>query len=295
MNKKKILVVGGTGYLGRHLINSFDESHFDITFTGTRHNNDNRCNIVLFEDEKTYLNLSQNYYDFVIILASKMNALGSLKLNHEDLFTNTIPYANFLQYLSDNKLTKKIIYVSSMTVYSKDNKSPVREDAIINPPNTYGLSKYIAELLTNFHTQNSKINSVVIRIPGIYGGDRKNGYIYNSMMKLKNNETIIMDTRNLVYWETINIQDLVEIVINFIVDYDWKNTFDIFNISYGEETDIYKTVLFLKKQFSSNSIIKEENKKGYAPIYLSNNKIKKYCNIKCDYYSSLKKYIKAFQ
>ena len=67
MNKKKILVVGGTGYLGRHLINSFDESHFDITFTGTRHNNDNRCNIVLFEDEKTYLNLSQNYYDFVIL------------------------------------------------------------------------------------------------------------------------------------------------------------------------------------------------------------------------------------
>lgn len=295
MNKKNILIVGGNGYLGRHLVQSLDNQKFNITFTGTKdivHSSNYRT--LIFENEFTYENITDKWYNLVFILASKLDSLGTRRLDHPDFFTNTIPYAKFLNFLSDKNLCEKLIYISSMTVYSRNNQNPVSEESMIEPVNTYGFSKYIAELITKFNSETDELKSVVIRIPGIFGGDRKNGFIYNNLLRLKKNKIIKLDTCNLIYWETIYVWDLVKIIVNFIDVYNWEKRFDVFNISYGQKTDLYETIFYLKRKLNSKSIIVEESSKGYIPFYLSNQRLKKYVDVQYDYFSSLDRYIQEY-
>ena len=283
-NKKNILLVGGTGYLGRHLRNSLFFHNLYFTSTSGK---ENSIQLDLL-DKKTFDNVKiVEHFDLIFILASTLQGLGTTELKDEYIQMDTIGLSSFLQYLSDNKLSKKIIYTSSMTVYGIDNILPVKEDAKLIPLSTYGFSKLLGEETVNFYCQHNDANGVILRIPGIYGGDRKAGYIYNTAVKCLKNEPIILDTSSLGYWETINVNDLSEYIKEFIENYDWKAKVDIFNISYGGKTDFIECATIIKDHLNSASKIEIKGKKGYVDFYLDSSKAKKIISIKNNYLSSL--------
>ena len=99
---KKILLVGGTGYLGRHLNSQLIEEESEVFFTGTSNSQQENYFKVNFEDPLSYSSLLGQYFDLVIILAAKLNSLSTCDLDHPDLSVNTLGYASFLQYLKDS-------------------------------------------------------------------------------------------------------------------------------------------------------------------------------------------------
>ena len=287
----KILLVGGTGYIGRHLEEALKNADFEVHITGTINRNEKNYHRILFADEMSFQSLSGKTFDLMIILASKLDALGTTQLNHIDLKTNVTSYANFLEYAAQYKLTKRIIYTSSMTVYGNQNKLPVEENGIINPVSTYGLSKYMAEIISSFYCNHHGVNGIGLRLPGIYGGERKSGYIYDVLTKCAHNEDITLYSNNLLYWETININDLCNIMLRFIEAYDWKAVFQTFNVSYGEEIDFYETCYLIKSLLKSRSVITETGLKGYVPFYMSNTKMQRIIQINESFKTSLNKYL----
>ena len=289
----KVLLVGGTGYLGRHLSSCLEKIGFDIYITGIENSTHPKQFQILFNDQISYNCLINQKFEIVIILASKISALGINNLDHPDLKINTIDYAKFLEFLNNQNLTKKLIYISSMTVYGIQNELPVQEYGNIGPVNTYGLSKYLAENITSFFCLKNNIFGVIFRLPGIYGGNRRSGFIYSTTKKLLNNEDVKIQTKGLIYWETIHIDDLCAMIGSFIRNYSWQSLIDVFNFSYGEETDFYATADFIQKQVGKAKIIIDENEKGYTTLYLSNKKLLDYIPVNSHYYSSLKKYINA--
>ncbi len=292
---KKILLVGGTGYLGRHLNSQLIEEESEVFFTGTSNSQQENYFKVNFEDPLSYSSLLGQYFDLVIILAAKLNSLSTCDLDHPDLSVNTLGYASFLQYLKDHHLTAKIIYISSMTVYSPKNHLPVSESGAIAPVNTYGLSKYVGECLTSFFCNNSSIIGVILRLPGIYGGDKKGGFIYNTVNNLKNGNPVQISTKNLVFWETIHIDDLCLMIKDFIRKYEWKQKIDVYNVCYGMETDFYDTFEFIKTNTANQEVIISETVKGYIPFFLSNEKLKKIIPVREDYFGKLKEYISGIE
>ena len=178
-----------------------------------------------------------------------------------------------------------------MTVYDSNNSIPVKEDDKIAPANTYGLSKYLAEVITNFFCVQNNLKGVILRLPGIYGGDKNNGFIYNTIKKAKDNQLIELDTQGLVYWETIFINDLCEMIWAFLKQYQWELPTDIFNVSYGCETDFNNTAEFIVESLQKGNLNIKNEKKGYVPFYLSNDKISKLIEVKTDYFGQLKKYV----
>jgi nucleoside-diphosphate-sugar epimerase len=291
MNCRKILIVGGSGYLGRHLSSYLKNSEGTEIFTTSSKEPGPQCLHINFDDRDTFAVLNQYRFDLVFILASKLNALGTRDLNHPDLLTNTLNYGSFLQYLADHKITGRIIYTSSMTVYDPENGQPVTETGKINPVNTYGLSKYMAETITQFFCSNNEMKGVVMRLPGIYGGDRKAGFIYNTISKVRSGVPLALNTQGLIYWETIHIADLCKMMASFLKAYQWNSVYDVYNFSYGCETDIYATAEFIKTELKSSEPTVIEHAKGYVPFYLSNEKLKKIISIPGDFYGSLQKYI----
>jgi UDP-glucose 4-epimerase len=295
MTGSKILIVGGTGYLGRHLSAYLELQGYDLSITGSKILNLSKYYRILLEDKSTYQVLEGKKFDLIILLVSKLDALGTTHLEHPDLKINTTCYADFLQFIANQSITSKIIYSSSMTVYGINNKIPVDESGVIEPFHTYGLSKSMAETITSFFCRMNNIPGVIFRLPGIYGGDRKSGFIYNTIKKFLNNEPVELQTKGLIYWETNHIDDVCEMFLLFIQNYTWKNLVATYNLSYGTETDFYETARFIKKTLKSSQLLIEEDQKGYIPFYLSNSKVQEVIPVKLDFHNKLSRYIISFE
>jgi nucleoside-diphosphate-sugar epimerase len=149
------------------------------------------------------------------------------------------------------------------------------------------LSKVLAEEITDFYCVRNKVSGLILRIPGIYGGNRKSGFIFSTLTKLYSNEDININTNVLGYWETIHVSDLSNLIINLINKYSWPNGCEVINISYGEETDIYETAKILKERINSKSEIILLDPIDYVRFYLSNYKLKQFINVPYNYNETL--------
>jgi len=176
-----------------------------------------------------------------------------------------------------------------MTVYAVSEKVPVCENDKLKPISIYGLSKMIGENIISFLTNQGNMKVLILRLPGIYGGNRKTGYIFNTIRKALNNEPIQLDTANLGYWECIEIGDLCNLLHQLIVRYDWSSNEEIINISYGEPTDFVDTARFIVKETCSKSLIAITG--SYSELFMSNEKLKSIVQPQSTFYESLKKYI----
>lgn len=297
---KKVLIVGGDGYLGRHLYTVLLKQNYSVTITGVKKKINgeplNHSPVVYyyldFTKPESFTWLSSKKYDLVIILASLITGIGKTDLTDIDIEVNSLGLMRFLSYLQNNPISENFIYISSMTVYSEKNTSPVKENDILQPINSYGLSKLIAENFFSFFCKAGDLKGIIIRPPGLYGGDRKSGFIYNIIKTLENNNEFYVNSEGLGYWETININDFVAMIIEFLKEYSWERNIDVFNFSYGEETDFYETARFIANRLGKQEkLFIHEKDKGYQKLFLCNEKLLKHIHSDFCFKQSLINYI----
>jgi UDP-glucose 4-epimerase len=287
--KDKILLVGGSGYLGRHL-QRFLSSYYTVFISGTKGNPEPNYFEINFLEPDTYRNIEHNKFDLVIILSSSLAGLGTNDLSKPDLLVNTSQLAVFLQFLSEHNVTRKIIYTSSMTVYGLECESPVQETALLKPFSVYGLSKKMAEEIIMFFSESHNIKSLILRIPGIYGGSREAGYVHNTIKKALASQPIVIDTSGIGYWEAIEIADLCYFIHQLVENYKWEAVSDVVNVSYGEQVDFIDTAKLIVTELGSESELIIHGK-GYVDFYLDNSKLKTVVDSSKNFADSLKKYI----
>lgn len=267
------LVVGGSGYIGRHMRKVLPE----FTYLSS-----DDMNVLSRESVAGYLK-DQNV-SLCIILAAVISYDISADITKEPFLTNVAGLDILLSELK--KRDVRIIYFSSMTVYSPENSGATDENGLIAPMHGYGLSKLYAEQMLRFHD----LPTAVLRIPGVYGGDRQDGYIYNAIRKISAGEPFVPDFTNMGYWGTIHIDDLLHMLISFIHSYTYENRFGVLNFSYGEETDPLATALFIKKFLKSESDIRHTG--SYSRFYLTSGRLDIGCRPLMRYYDRLSKYIR---
>ena len=164
----KTLIIGGTGYLGRHLYNVLIETRNEVYITSRINNNIKNCFVFDLTDINSYENIDFKSFDRIFMLASTMEGIDSKIFDENTFEINCNSYKNFLNHLVKINFTNHLIYVSSMTVYSVTNEIPVRENGCTElPPNSYGLSKLIAENLTKYYSKENNFKAIIIRIPGL--------------------------------------------------------------------------------------------------------------------------------
>lgn len=136
---KKILLIGGNGYIGSQFYNLFKDKYnitiIDICWFSEKNN------ILDFNNlNKDYINL----FDVVILLAGH----SSVKMCDNDMmssFNNNVKnYINLLEKIND---TQKFIYASSSSVYGNTNYNIVDEmHFYFEPNNYYDMTKHIIDL-----------------------------------------------------------------------------------------------------------------------------------------------------
>lgn len=149
---KKILLIGGNGFVGKHLKQELIGS-YDVISTG-REININDLDIL-----NKFINKIKP--DAVVHLAAISSIVDSINDPGKTYDVNFIGTLNVLNALKKINFIGRFLYISSSQVYGSitDNKNPISENTILRPDNPYAVSKAAAELLCMqwFKSENFKI------------------------------------------------------------------------------------------------------------------------------------------
>ena len=172
-----ILITGGTGYIGSHIISSLDKKKNKIILLDKTKNLKKLKKVpqkcIVYSDNINENSLFKIFIsheiDCVIHLASNIkqrhNSINSFKKDIENLKL-------IIKYLKEFNV-RYFLYTSSCDVYGNQSNLKARESLKCNPISNYGKSKLKSEKIIRSSLRNSKIIYQILRIFNLIGFDKK--------------------------------------------------------------------------------------------------------------------------
>ncbi|MGN1062891.1 MAG: UDP-glucose 4-epimerase GalE, partial [Alphaproteobacteria bacterium] len=172
-----ILVIGGAGYIGSHVVkNLLDKGFFVTVFddmsTGQTENLFQKADFVQGNilDTIALGKVMSRHFDAVVHLAAK-KAVGESMENPEKYAINNITGTlNILNAMAEHQV-KNFVFSSSAAVYGIPEYMPVDEKHPLNPINFYGFTKLEIERFLPWYHQLKGINYIALRYFNAVGYD----------------------------------------------------------------------------------------------------------------------------
>jgi UDP-glucose 4-epimerase len=175
----KILVTGGTGYIGSHTVVELQQEGYEVIIVDNLSNStvevvDNIAKITgirpLFEKfdltdtEKTAKFFRLHSDIRAVIHFAALKAVGeSVEIPLEYYRNNLVSLINILQGMTDNGIAD-IVFSSSCTVYGQPDELPVREDSPVKKAaSPYGNTKKVCEEIIADTAVNAEIHGILLR------------------------------------------------------------------------------------------------------------------------------------
>lgn len=282
LGKSKILITGGTGFLGYEIANHLSKK-YDIISTSKR----KRKNFLHLDYPKKKLKDKVfKGIDTIIHLASldrdeaNKNFKKAKKINF-DLTKELIEF-------SINNKVKNFIYISSISVYGENLSLNTSENTIPKPKDEYSKLKLMCEKLLKQKSIKQKV--LILRLSNIIGRPKIMTKGYQKLFipsiclsALKNNK-IILKTNGDQYRDFLELNLFIKMITFFLKNIDRVDNFSVFNISSSNSLKIINVAKKVKAIFDNvlNKKVKivrgkKINEKKYS---INNNKMKNFLNLK---------------
>ena len=246
MNRKKILITGGSGFIGRKLIARLAEEKYEII--APSHSDLNVSEHGCYSKYKD-LNISH-----VVHLAARTFVPESWEIPDEFIKTNVMGTVRTLEFCKENGC--KLTYLSSY-VYGSPDKLPVNEECEVQPANPYALSKIMAEDVCRFYNKNMDIEMTIFRPFNIYGFGQDINFLLPILVDqvLKSGDTIQVQTlppkRDYIY-----IDDVVDAICKSL---EFTSGYNLYNLGYGQSFSVEEVIDLLQKIAGTNKKIVSKN------------------------------------
>jgi|MDTC01.2.fsa_nt_gb nucleoside-diphosphate-sugar epimerase len=268
LNKKiKIIVTGGCGFLGSHLVDKLIHEKFlvfviDNLSTGSLKNLNSKAKFFFsdIEDENQLENIfKQVKPHFVFHLAAKINTSIKEESPTNDVNNQIIGSLNLMK-LSVQYNVEKFFYGSSVAVYGKQSIFPVKEDAIKLPDTSYGICKLFTEKYLEYYCKFYKLKYMSLRYSNIYGDRQKIvgevGVVAIFLNNLLKKKKLNIFGNGKLTRDFISVYDSVELTYRCL----HSKYIGPINIASGEEITTNKITIELKKYFSDLKYIYKKSR-----------------------------------
>ncbi len=224
----KILIIGGTGYIGSRLYSDLSKNKSlkvetcDQELFGNCVTNKNICS--------DYEELSQEFIEQfgTIILLAGNSSVKMCEDNTFGTFRNNV--SNFLSLLSKINKSQKFIYASSSSIYGSSSRSiSLETDDELKPTNLYDFSKYEIDYYSKF----TDINYFSLRFGTVNGFSQnfRTDLMLNAMVKsaIETNKVQVFNPN--VKRPILGLSDLVRVIEKIISSDITQSMKGIYNIS----------------------------------------------------------------
>jgi UDP-glucose 4-epimerase len=174
----KILVTGGAGYIGSHLVkklnsmgnrivvlDNLSRGHKEAIPQGIEFEN------VDLRDKSALRNcLSRHKFDAVVHFAAFAYVGESVSFPGLYYDNNVLGSLNLIDEVTKAGITR-FIFSSTCSVYGNSNEVPIKESAVIDPVNPYANSKYMVEKIIKDYHSSHGLNYVILRYFNAAGAD----------------------------------------------------------------------------------------------------------------------------
>lgn len=304
-NNEKILITGGSGFLGSHVVNKLIEREVD------------KKNVFVFRSKEYDLRKKLDCAravrgkSIVIHLAANVGGIGYNQKNPGTLFYDNILMGVQMMEESRKAGVKKFVALGTVCAYPKFTSVPFKEEDLwmgypeeTNAP--YGLAKKMLMVQAQAYRQQYKFNAIYLLPVNLYGPgdnfDPKSSHVIPALIR-RFIEARNRDKKKVIVWgsghatrEFLYVEDAAEAILLATEKYDKP---DPVNIGAAFEISIKELSILIAKLvgYKGKIIFDISKPDGQPRRKLDTSKALRYFGFKAktDFYTGLKKTIEWYE
>ncbi|MBS1741838.1 MAG: GDP-mannose 4,6-dehydratase [Bacteroidetes bacterium] len=281
--KKHILVTGGAGFIGSHLVEKLLENNYSVTTIDNfdpfyakevklknissfhNHPSFKLVEMDIVDADALYKNLTDEY-DAIIHLAAKAGVRPSIEnpVAYQDV--NVKGTHNLLEF-AKNKKIQQFVFSSSSSVYGVNKNYPWREtDSVLNPISPYASTKISGELLGHVYAHLYNIRFIALRFFTVFGPrQRPDLAIHLFSKKILNDQPIPFFGDGSTRRDYTYVADTVQGIYSAL--HYTRSNFEVFNLGNHQTVSLSEMIATIEEVFGKKAIINRlPEQPGDVPI-----------------------------
>ncbi len=273
MTKKNILVTGGAGFIGSHLVDRLlSEGTWNVTvvddFNDFYSPEVKRANIAehlksqkyrlieadIRDDEKLAEIFAETKFDVIVHLAARAGVRPSLSEPKLYMETNVNGTVNLLELAREHGI-KQFVFGSSSSVYGVNEKVPFAEDdRIFQPISPYAATKAAGELICHTYSHLYDIRTVCLRFFTVYGARQRPDLAIHKFSKLiSEGKTIQVFGDGSSRRDYTYIDDIIQ-GVRAAIDYD-SSIHEVFNLGESQTVTLSELIELIERSLGIRAMI----------------------------------------
>jgi len=290
---KKILITGGAGFIGSHLVDALVENGAEVTVLDIKSideaaNLSNQLEKINYIEgdicDKESMNKVCEDKHYVIHLAAVVSVPVSVKDpagTHEVNVNGTL---NVFEAAKNNGV-KRVVYASSAAVYGDTDALPVTEEEMLNPQSPYAIHKRINEMYGQYYSESGQLETVGLRYFNVFGLRQDPSSPYSGVISLLRRH-LLEGTKPIIFGTGEQTRDFVsvkDVVTANLLALENGQSGSVYNIGTEQEISLNELISLIEKitdtpfptdsgpvregdiERSCASIQKAKTELGYAP------------------------------
>lgn len=273
MTKRNILVTGGAGFIGSHLVDRLlDEGLWNVTVIDdfndfyspaikraniSQHLKSENYRLIeadIRDDEKLASIFVETEFDVIAHLAARAGVRPSLsepKLYAEANINGTV---NLLELAREYGI-KQFVFGSSSSVYGVNEKVPFAEDdPIFNPISPYAATKAAGELICHTYSHLYDIRTVCLRFFTVYGARQRPDLAIHKFSRLiSEGKPIQMFGDGSARRDYTYVDDIIQ-GVRASIDYD-GSMHEVFNLGESQTTELTELISLIESSLGQKAVI----------------------------------------